>query len=366
MTKIKEIINFIENWAPLSYQEDYDNAGLIVGNGNDEVIAIMISLDVTEAVVNEAITKGVNLIIAHHPIVFKGIKKLNGKNYVERTVILAIKNNISIYACHTNLDHIIGGVNWKIAEKLQLNNLKILCPKQNTLQKLVAFVPEKDKQNVLNALFDAGAGNIGNYSNCSFESKGIGTFLPKEGANPTIGRIDIMEKVNEARLEVIFNEHQQNQIMGALKKSHPYEEVAYYITQLENVNQEVGAGAIGNLETEMDSDDFLAHVKKCMAADVIKFTPISNKKIKKVALCGGAGSFLLKDAIAQNADAFVTSDFKYHEFFDAENKILVADIGHYESEVFTKELIHFKLSNKFTNFASLLSETNTNPVKYYI
>ena len=365
MTKIHEVINFIEDWAPISYQEGYDNSGLLVGNANNIVTTAIITLDVTEEVVNEAISKKANLIIAHHPIIFKGLKKLTGKNAVERTVILAIKNDIAIYACHTNLDHIATGVNFKIAQKLALVNLKILKPKSDTLLKLSTFVPNQNGPSLLNALFEAGAGNIGNYSNCSFTSKGEGSFIPKNNANPTIGKIGVDEKVEETKIEVLLPLHLQNQVLQALFDTHPYEEVAYFLSKIENINQEIGSGAIGELPFEMTESEFLSHLKYSMDLNLIKYTPIGEKKIKKVAICGGAGSFLLNDALAKNADAFVTSDFKYHEYFEAEGKILIADIGHYESEVFTKELIHFKLSNKFSNFATLLSEIDTNPIKYY-
>ncbi len=365
MTKIKEITAFMEALAPSQYQEDYDNAGLIVGDSAKEVKAILISLDVTEAVVNEAIARDANLIIAHHPIIFKGLKRLNGKNYVERTVQLAIKNDIAIYASHTNLDHVVGGVNWKIGEKLGLKNLKILSPKPNTLLKLVTYAPTNSIEMVLDSLYNAGAGKIGNYENCSFSSIGIGAFTPKNGAKPVIGQINIDEKVDETRIEVVLPIHLQNNVLEALFTAHPYEEVSYYLIKLENFNQEIGAGAIGILENEMTEAEFLTHLKQTMNLNMIKYTPFQKNKIKKVAVCGGAGSFLLKNAIASHADAFVTSDYKYHEFFDAEGKLLIADIGHYESEVFTKDLIHFQLSNKFSNFATLLSEIDTNPVKYY-
>ncbi len=365
MTKIKEIVSFLEAWAPNIYQEDYDNAGLIVGDSNTEVAKILITLDVTEAVVNEAISKGANLIIAHHPIIFKGLKKLNGKNYVEKTVLLAIKNDIALFASHTNLDHIVGGVNWKIAEKIGLKNLEILSPKPQTLLKLTVFVPENYSAQLLNTLYESGAGNIGNYENCSFTSQGIGQFTPKEGAKPNIGIINRQERVQESKIEVILPMHLQVAVLEAMFQAHPYEEVAYFLTKLENQNQEIGAGAIGELDFEMDENEFLTHLKQSMKLNTIKYTPIANKKIKKVAICGGAGSFLLKNARGKNADAFVTADYKYHEFFDAEGQILIADIGHYESEVYTKELIHFKISNKFSNFATLLSETNTNPIQYF-
>lgn len=365
MTKIKEIISVLEAWAPINYQEDYDNAGLIVGNKEAEITNILISLDVTEAVIAEAIAKNVNLIVAHHPIIFKGLKKLNGKNYVERTVIMAIKNDIAIYAIHTNLDHVTGGVNWKIGEKLGLNNLSILKPKSNILTKLVVFTPKEFQEKVSNALFEAGAGKIDNYEDCGFVSEGIGSFKPILGASPFLGKLNTIEKVEECKIEVILPSHLKTNVLSTLRATHPYEEVAYYFTNLENENQNVGAGAIGELEQEMEQNEFLQHLKNAMNLELIKYTPLLNKKVKKVAVCGGAGSFLLPDALAANADAFVTADYKYHEFFDGEGNILIADIGHYESEVFTKELIHFQLSKKFTNFAVLLSDTNTNPVKYY-
>ncbi len=365
MTKINEVMALMETWAPNIYQEDYDNAGLIVGNANTEISKILVTLDVTETVVNEAINAGANLIVAHHPIIFKGLKKLNGKNYVEKTVQLAIKNDVAIYASHTNLDHVVGGVNWKIGEKLGLNNLQILSPKTSTLLKLTVYVPVNNAEIILNALHEAGAGQIGNYENCSFSGQGIGRFTPKNNAEPTIGKIDKPEKVNEIKIEVILPIHLQFMVLEAMFKAHPYEEVAYFLTKIENQNQMIGAGAIGELNTEMDESEFLNHLKKAMNLQTIKYTSILNKKIKIVAICGGAGSFLLKDAKAKNADAFVTADYKYHEYFDAEGQILIADIGHYESEVYTKELIHFKISNKFSNFATLLSATNTNPVKYF-
>jgi dinuclear metal center YbgI/SA1388 family protein len=366
MTKIKEVIEYIENWAPLQYQEDYDNGGLIVGNAQEDIKSILITLDVTEDVVNEAISLGANMIIAHHPIVFKGLKKLNGNNYVEKTVIMAIKNDIAIYACHTNLDNIKGGVNWKIGEKLSLKNLQILSPKPTTLLKLVAFLPQISTNSVLEALFAAGAGNIGNYADCSFVSNGVGSFTPLLNSNPFIGELNKKELVEESKIEVLVPLHLKSKILKALFSAHPYEEVAYFLTKLENENSEIGSGAIGELANEMSEDEFLAFLKNSMNLKLIKYTPIGNKLIKRVAICGGAGSFLLKEAIRNIADAFVTADYKYHEFFDSEGKILIADIGHYESEVFTKELIQFYLSKKFSNFATLLSETQTNPVKYYI
>lgn len=366
MSKIKDITNFLEVLAPLSFQESYDNAGLIVGDSQIDVTGILVTLDSTEAVVEEALAKGCNLIVAHHPIVFKGIKKLNGKNYVERTVMNAIKNDMAIYATHTNLDHVIGGVNFMIAERLGLQNVRILAPKRDTLMKLVSFIPVADTQKVLDALYSAGVGQIGNYDHCSFRVNGAGTFRPNQNANPRVGTVNTDEEVIENRIEVIFPAHLENQVMATLRKTHPYEEVAHYLTLLQNQHQEVGAGAVGNLPEALLAHDFLAFLKQKMNLNVVRHTALVKDTVQKIAVCGGAGSFLLNDAVRAGADVFITADFKYHEFFDADERIIICDIGHYESEVFTKELLQRYLSKKFPNFATILSETITNPVNYYV
>jgi dinuclear metal center YbgI/SA1388 family protein len=362
--KIKDVTNFLESWAPRSYQESYDNAGLLTGNSSSEVRGILVSLDCTEDVVTEAIATGCNLIVAHHPIIFKGLKKLTGSNYIERTIILAIKHDIAIYAIHTNLDNIHTGVNLKIAQKIGLRNLRVLVPKTDTLQKLVTFIPKPDAGKVLAAMHQAGAGQIGNYKNCSFQIDGIGSYLPTGSAHPAIGKIDQQEFVNEARVEVVFPIHLSGKIVAALKSSHPYEEVAYYLTNLNNENQEVGSGMIGELAEAMEPSAFLRGLKSSMNLSVIRHTHLLNRPIKKVAVTGGAGSFLLPKAIQAEADIFITADFKYHEFFDADGKIIIADIGHYESEVFTKDLIVGVLMEKFPSFAINFSKTVTNPISY--
>lgn len=363
--KIKELTGFLEEIAPLSLQEDYDNSGLLVGSGDTEITGVLVSLDITEAVVEEAAAKGCNLIVAHHPILFRGLKRLNGSNYVERTVLSAIKKDIALYAIHTNLDNVIGGVNYKIAEKLQLKNLQMLQSKSGNLLHLTVFVPQgSSSAEVLRALHKAGAGQMGQYGDCSFQASGTGTFRPEAGAQPAIGQRGSLEQVEENRIEVILPKHRKNAVLQAMKAAHPYEEVAYYLEEILNENQETGSGVVGFLREEMSEAQFLAHIKKEMQVEMIRYTAVS-KRIKKVAVCGGSGSFLLKTAIAQGADAFVTADFKYHEFFDAEEKILIADIGHFESEVFTKDLLVELISKKITNFATYLSEVNTNPVNYY-
>lgn len=361
---IRDIVSHLETIAPPAYQESYDNAQLITGDPEQEVKGIICSLDVTEEVVQEAIGKNCNLIVAHHPIIFKGLKSLTGKNYVERTVIKAIKNDIAIYAVHTNLDHVKNGVNKKICEKIGLGKIKILAPKTALLMKLVTFVPTDEAGEVLQALYDTGAGKIGNYSSCSFQVKGKGTFLPSEEANPSIGAKGKLEEVNEKRIEVMFPAYLKNKVVEQLKQAHPYEEVAYYVQNLENENQEIGAGMVGELPVGMEEMEFLRYLKGRMDLKVIKHTALRNKKIKKVAVCGGAGIFLLPAAKREKADIFITSDIKYHEFFDAENQMIIADIGHYESEIYTKELLMEILSQKFRNIALYLTKIVTNPITY--
>ncbi|TAE76257.1 MAG: Nif3-like dinuclear metal center hexameric protein [Bacteroidetes bacterium] len=364
--KIGQVIKYLENFAPSIYQESYDNSGLLVGNKNTEITGILIGLDCLETTIEEAKQQNCNLIITHHPIIFKGLKRLNGNHYTERVVIKALKNDIALYAIHTNLDNVKNGVNFKIAEKLGLKNIKILVPKTQTLMKLTVFVPLENTQNLLQALAEAGAGQIGEYKNCSFQTQGIGHFQPKETANPYIGKANQEESVAENRIEVIFPIHLQHEILNVMQKNHPYEEVAYYLHLLENKNQEIGSGAIGELENEISEKDFLGHLSNTMHAKGIKHTKFLGKNIKKVAVCGGTGSFLLGNAMSQNADVFVSADFKYHEYFEADNKILIADIGHYESEQFTSNLLKdYLLAQKDMILPIFLTTQNTNPVEYF-
>ena len=362
--KIKDLTDYLEEIAPLSYQESYDNAGLIVGNPNKEISGALICLDCVEEVIDEAIANNIDLVIAHHPIVFKGLKKLNGKDYVERVIIKAIKNDIAIYAIHTNLDHVSVGVSKKICDKLGLVNIRVLAPKDNLLKKLVTFVPQSHKEQVKDSIFAAGAGKIGNYSECSFEVNGQGNFKANEDAAPFVGEKNKRHTEDETRVEFIYPATLEKAIINALLKSHPYEEIAYDIYALSISYSEVGAGMIGELEKPMKEMDFLKLVKNNMKADVIRHTKLLNKEIKKVAVCGGAGSFLLKQAISSGADIYISADFKYHEFFDADNKIIIADIGHFESEQFTQDLLLEIIQKNFPNFALRLTVQNTNPIKY--
>jgi len=363
--KIKEIISEIEKVAPLSLQENYDNAGLITGNPHDECTAVILSIDTTEEVIQEAIDRGANMVISHHPIVFSGLKKINGKNYIERTIIKAIKNDIAIYAAHTNIDNVSVGVNAKICEKLNLINTKVLVPQKGELKKLVTFIPTNYLEKVREEIFLAGAGHIGNYDNCSYNMDGQGSFRAKEGANPHVGEMGKVHFESEIRFETIFPAHKQSNVISALLKSHPYEEVAYDIYPLDNVYEKIGAGMIGELEEPIPEKEFFDKIKEVFNINCIRHTQFLEKNIRKVAVCGGSGSFLLGKAMSKSSDVFITGDFKYHQFFDAEKQILIADIGHYESEQFTKELFYDILTKKFPNFAFYFSEENTNPVNYY-
>ncbi len=364
--KLQELINFLETLAPLAFQEEYDNSGLIVGQPEMDLSGALISLDCTEAVVDEAIANGINLVISHHPIVFRGLKKFNGKNYVERVVMKAIKNDIALYAIHTNLDNVLGGVNKKICDKLGVLNPGILKSKEGILKKLVTFCPDADAQKVRNALFNAGAGEIGNYSECSYNSTGSGTFKAGEGTDPHVGEIGKRHNESEIRIETIYPENLERKLISALFEAHPYEEVAYDLYPISNLHPKVGSGMIGNLANDQDELTFLRLIQEKLHVKVIRHTSVIGKKIRRVAVCGGSGSFLLEHAIKAGADIFVTGDFKYHEFFDAEGKILIADVGHFESEQFTQELLFDLITEKFRNFALRLTTENTNPINYLI
>ncbi|APZ47958.1 Nif3-like dinuclear metal center hexameric protein [Polaribacter reichenbachii] len=362
---IKDIANYIEKLAPLNYAESFDNVGLLIGSYNTKVTGVLVTLDTLEETVDEAIAKNCNLIVSFHPIIFSGLKKLNGNSYVERVVLKAIQNNIAIYATHTALDNSKNGVSAKMCEVLGLTNTKVLIPKKGIIKKLTTYVPNKSANDLRTALFDAGAGNIGNYDNCSFNVSGDGTFKGNENSNPVLGEKGKLHTEPETKISVIFESKNEKSILKALQENHPYEEVAYEIITTENVHQDIGMGMIGELQKEMDEQDFLQYLKKTMKTDCVRHSAFINKKIKKVAVLGGSGSFAISDAKKAGADAYVSADFKYHEFFKAENSILLADIGHYESEQFTKNLLVDYLTKKFSNFAIILSEKSTNPI-YYI
>jgi dinuclear metal center YbgI/SA1388 family protein len=361
---VQEIIDLIEDFAPPALQENYDNSGLQVGDPDEKVKGVLLCLDVTHEVIKEAQKKKCNLIIAHHPLIFSPLKRITGKTYVEQILLTAIRKNIAIYACHTNADNVMAGVNKKVAEKLGLTNTKILQPKKGILKKLVTFCPTDHAEKVRHALFKAGCGRIGNYDSCSYNLQGEGTFRGNEHSNPFAGEKNKLHTEQEVRIETVFESYKESKVVKALHKAHPYEVVAYDIYALDNRHPEIGSGLIGNLPKAMKEEDFLQQVKSVFNVGCIRYTALTGDKVHKVALCGGSGSFLLPDAIRSGAQIFITGDFKYHQFFDAENKLVIADIGHYESEQFTPEIFYEVIRKKLPKFAVHLSKTNTNPINY--
>ena len=363
--KIKEIINELEQIAPLMLQESYDNAGLLIGNACNDCSGALITLDITEKILEEAISKKLNLIISHHPLIFSGLKKITGTTSTERITMKAIKNDIAVYAIHTNLDNITEGVNAMICQKIGLSQLRPLVPGQKQLRKLITYCPVEYAEKVRKAIFEAGAGHIGNYDSCSFNSAGTGTFKAGEGSNPFVGKHNELHQESEIRIETIFPFFLENKIIRALLSSHPYEEVAYDIYQLENINQLTGSGMLGLLRNSLSKKEFLELLKDRFKTGCIRYSDFNDRPIKSVAVCGGSGSFLINKALSAGVDAFITGDIKYHDFFIPEGRILLADIGHYESEQYTKELLFNQITKIFPTFAVLISEHNTNSVNYF-
>jgi dinuclear metal center YbgI/SA1388 family protein len=362
--KLKDICSFLDKTVPLTFQEGYDNSGLQVGDPEARITSALISLDVTEAVVEEAISGGFGLIITHHPLIFSPLRKLSGKTFVERIVTKAIKNDVAVYSSHTNLDVLGAGVSRKLAEKLNLQSIRILSPLKHKLLKLVTYIPEDHLDKVSEAVFEAGAGVIGNYDKCSFSTNGFGSFRGGDATNPFVGEKGKVHLEKEIRFETILLSHLKDQVIKALINAHPYEEVAYDIYALENEYPLAGLGCIGLLPTAISEKSFLRLLSEKFNAEGIRYSQLSGKKIKTVAMCGGAGISLLNESLACGADVLVTSDFKYHDFFSAENKILLVDIGHFESEKFSAEILYDLIIKKFPKFAVRFSETNTNPINY--
>lgn len=362
---IRDIIDVLEKEASPTLQENFDNSGIQVGNVNQVVSGVLLTLDVTEEVIDEAVAKNCNLIISHHPLIFSGLKSISGKNYVERCIIKACKHDIVVYSAHTNYDNVITGVNHKIAEKIGLKNLEILVEQKGALEKLVVFVPAQHADNVRAAIFDAGAGQIGNYDSCSYNGNGFGTFRAGQDANPYCGEIGKLHHEKEMRIEAIFPTFLKNEIQKALLEAHPYEEPAFDFYSLTNAWKQAGSGMIGYLPQPTDATELFAHIKNTFNIPVIKHSQLLGRKIEKVALCGGSGAFLIPEAKKKKADLFITGEIKYHDFFGLDNQLLIAEIGHYESEQFTKELFYDIVTKNFSNFAVHFSDVITNPVKYF-
>lgn len=364
MYTVSQIVGFLNHLASPSLAEDYDNVGLLVGDGSASCTGVLTTLDVTYEVINEAVTLGFNTIVAHHPLIFKGLKKLTNGNYVERAIIQAIKNDVNIIALHTNLDNVSHGVNKYFADALGLVNQRILASKENQLLHLTVMVPKENAEKLQEALFEAGAGSIGNYSHCSFNTEGTGTFKPNDGAKPSIGSIGELEKVNEMRVEVILPAYSQSKVLSAMWAAHPYEEVAYFLNMLKNTWKDVGSGMIAELQEPMNTLEFLSKVKETLGTGCIRHTAITSDEVKKVALCGGSGSFLINKAKAAGAQVYITADVKYHEFFDADGQITVADVGHFESEQFVPLILAKEIQQKFRNIAVQNCKVPTNPISY--
>ncbi|RNC63788.1 Nif3-like dinuclear metal center hexameric protein [Proteiniphilum sp. X52] len=362
--RIKEIIQTIEQVAPLPLQEGYDNSGLQVGDANREVTGILLCIDVTEDVIDEALSLGCNLIISHHPVAFRPFKSLTGKNYTERCMMQAVRHDIALYAAHTNLDNARGGVNYKLAEMLELQNVKILQPLENALLKFVTTVPLQHAESVRNALFNAGAGGIGNYDSCSYNLSGEGTFRAKEGASPHIGEIGRLHFEPEVRIETVIPVMKREEVLRALLSVHPYEEPVFDFYPIANDWPQHGSGVVGVLPEPMPEQEFLYLLKDIFNLPTIQHSKTQGREIRDVALCGGAGAFLIPRAIAYGADAFITGEAKYNHFFDVEGRILLAVVGHYESEICTKEIFFDLISRKFPTFALHKSAFDSNPVKY--
>ena len=361
---IQDVINYLEELSPLAYAEDFDNVGLLVGHKDTQINGVLVALDTLEVVVDEAIENNCNLIVSFHPIIFKGLKKLTGKSYVERVVMKAIKNDIAIFSMHTALDNALQGVNKMICEKIGLLNTQILIPQSGTIKKLTTYAPKEEADKLREALFNAGAGSIGNYNECSFNTEGIGTYNGNINSNPSKGEKGNLHFEPEIQISVTYAKHLEPKIIQTLFNEHSYDEVAYEVTTLENKNQHIGMGMIGEFKEPMDEISFLNYIKSTMNAKCIRHSNLLDKSIKKVAVLGGSGSFAITEAIASKADAFITADLKYHDFFKAENNIVLADIGHYESEQYTKNGLVVFLTKKMPNFAVVLSKINTNPVNY--
>ncbi|MFY8188161.1 MAG: Nif3-like dinuclear metal center hexameric protein [Flavobacterium sp.] len=363
--KLKEFCAQLDAIWPLAYAETYDNVGLLVGDVNSEITGVLVCHDALEACVDEAIHNNCNVVVCFHPILFSGLKKITGKSYVEKAVMKAIKNDVAIFAIHTALDNHPKGVNKIICDRLGLLNSKVLIPKEQYIKKLVTFTPAENFDHLREALFKAGAGTIGNYDKCSFSSDGVGTYRGGEDSNPVIGAKHELMQATEKKLEVTFEKHLQNKILTALFEHHIYEEVAFEIYSLDNLHQNIGLGRIGILPEPMDEISFLNLVKSTFGCGIIRHSTFLGKKIQKVAVLGGSGASAIKNALQQGAEAFLTADLKYHDFYTAENQLLLCDIGHFESERFTKNYIVEILTKNFPNFAIILSEQNTNPVKYF-
>lgn len=366
-----DLTKYLEDWAPPGSAWERDNVGLQIGSGAEKIRNIMLCLELTEKVLKEALQKNCNFIFTHHPLIFSPIKKLDTeKDSQAKLIETVIKNNLIVYSAHTNLDFTKDGVSFELARVLKLKNVRFLQNEVDNQLKIVVYVPSDHLEEISSAIFEAGAGTIGEYNSCSFRINGTGTFKGSHKSNPAIGKKETLETVEEIRLEAIVDTWNLKKVLNAISKNHPYEEPAFDVIPLKNKNVNHGAGAIGELDAEMTEKVFLSHIAKCLRVKNFKYTDGRGKKIKKVAVCGGAGSEMLRTAISSGADAFITADIKYHTYHDAQDRILLVDAGHFETEIFSlnsvdkkiKKILDDELEDRIKVFHY---SGSTNPIKFY-
>lgn len=362
--KISEITGAIEKYAPLWLQEEWDNAGLQVGDTDREATGAVLCVDATEAIVDEAIDRGVNLVISHHPLLFRGLKRITGRTATERIVAKALKHDIAIYSAHTNMDSAPGGVSWATGRRAGLTAMRTLVPQQGRLMKLAVFVPSAYSNAVSEALWNAGAGRMGNYDRCAYMTDGRGTYRPLPGADPAIGTVGQSHTEAETRIEVVFPTAISGRVVQAMLKAHPYEEPAFDLIPLANDITSAGLGVIGSLKTPMPASEYIAWVKQALGIGAIPYAGDARRMVHRVALCGGAGAEFIGNAIAAGADLYMCGDLKYHDFTTHADSIVLADIGHYESEQCTKEIFYDIIQKNFPNFATYYAEEDKNPISY--
>jgi len=362
-----EIIKILETWAPREISLERDNPGLQVGSGKNIVKNILLSLELTMDVINESIAKECNLIITHHPLIFHPVKSLDFQRDKNSMLIeKLIKNDLTLFSAHTNLDFTKNGVSFELAKMLGLKGIDFLVNLSANQYKISVFVPGDHVEEVADAIFNAGGGIIGEYSRCSFRTGGTGTFFGSNKTTPFLGEKGKQEQVSEIKLEAIADSWKLGGIISAVINAHPYEEPAYDIYPLKNKNINYGMGAVGELDKQLGREEFLKYVSEKLKAKCLKYTSGKSESIKKIAVCGGAGTELLKEAVQSGADAFVTADVKYHTFHDAQGKILLVDAGHYETEIHVLNQIEKELSTAAeNNFKIFKYSGSTNPVIIY-
>ncbi len=362
--KCSELMKFMEEFAPVNLAEDYDNVGLLIGSRNQEIKKVLVCLDVTTKVVEEAVEKKVNLIVSHHPIIFKGLKRIVEEDPKGRLLYKLIRNGIGVYSAHTNMDFTHGGINDTLANLLGLSNIRNLKKhKEDRFFKIVVFVPEQNTDTVREAMCSAGAGWVGDYSDCTFMVKGTGTFKPLEGTNPYIGSKGNLEKVEEYRLETIVPQKKLKKVVNAMIEAHPYEEVAYDVYPMELSLKEYGFGKVGSLVETQKLDKFISTVKEKLNVKSVRVIGSVKKEIRNVAVfCGSFDTDVINSM--NGVDVLVTGDMKYHDALDAaEMGLCIIDAGHYSTERIMVPRLAWILSQRFASVDIETSILEENPIK---